>query len=278
MTFTIKKNIIVLLLLLIIVLIILVFYLYNNIEIYTNNNNNSDKLLKSLEVYDYPLDNKLRLGEKGDGGYIIGDIGNIYDCYISAGISNEESFTKDFIIKYNIDLFNCFAFDGTIDKYPYDYTKNISFIKKNINSFNDENNTNLHSLLDKYNNIFLKMDIEGGEIPWILSLNNSQLDKFKQIVIEIHGINDDTWNSSLNDKITCLEKLANTHYLIHAHGNNHSSIKNNIPDVIELTYIHKSLFNIKPKLNNTLLPINNLDFANNLDANDINLSFYPFTN
>ena len=194
MTFTIKKNIIVLLLLLIIVLIILVFYLYNNIEIYTNNNNNSDKLLKSLEVYDYPLDNKLRLGEKGDGGYIIGDIGNIYDCYISAGISNEESFTKDFITKYNIDLFNCFAFDGTIDKYPYNYTKNISFIKKNINSFNDEHNTNLVSLIDKYNNIFLKMDIEGGEIPWILSLNTEQLNKFKQIVIEFHGINDDTWN------------------------------------------------------------------------------------
>ena len=122
----------------------------------------------------------------------------------------------------------------------------------------------------------VKMDIEGGEIPWILSLNNNQLNKFKQIVIEFHGINDDSWGSSLNDKITCFEKLASTHYLIHAHGNNHSSTQNNIPDVIELTYIHKSLFNIKPKLNNTLLPINNLDFPNKLGANDINLSFYPF--
>ena len=272
MRFTIKKNIIVLLL---IIIIFLVCYLYNNTEIYTNNNN-SDKLFKSLEVHDYPLENKLRLGEKGDGGYVIGDIGNVYDCYISAGISNEESFTKDFIAKYNIDLFNCFAFDGTIDNYPYNYTKNISFIKKNINSFNDEHNTNLFSLIDKYNSIFLKMDIEGGEIPWILSLNNEQLNKIKQIVIEFHGINDDTWNSPLNDKITCFEKLASTHYLIHAHGNNHSSTQNNIPDVIELTYIHKSLFNIKPKLNTTLLPINNLDFANKLDAKDINLSFYPF--
>ena len=122
----------------------------------------------------------------------------------------------------------------------------------------------------------VKMDIEGGEIPWILSLNNNQLNKFKQIVIEFHGINDDSWGSSLNDKITCFEKLASTHYLVHAHGNTHASIKNNIPDVIELTYIHKSLFNTKPKLNNTLLPIENLDYANNLALKDINLSFYPF--
>jgi hypothetical protein len=273
MTFT-KKNI--KFLILIIILILLLCYIYNYIEIYTNENNNSNKLLKSLEVYYYPLNNKLRLGEKGDGGYIIGDIGNIYDCYISAGVSNEESFTKDFINKYNIDLFNCFAFDGTIENYPYNYTKNILFIKKNINNFNDEHNTNLFSLINKYNNIFLKMDIEGGEIPWILSLNNEQLNKFKQIVIEFHGINDDTWNATLNDKITCLEKIANTHYLIHAHGNNNSLIQNKIPDVIELTYIHKSLFNIKPTLNTTLLPINDLDFPNRLDKNDINLSFYPF--
>ena len=123
MTFTIKKNIIVLLL--IIILIILVCYLYKNTEMYTNNNNNSDKLFKFLEVHDYPLQNKLRLGEKGDGGYIIGDIGNIYDCYISAGISNEESFSRDFINKYNINKNDSYGFDGTINDYPYHFTENI---------------------------------------------------------------------------------------------------------------------------------------------------------
>lgn len=244
-------------------------HFYNNIE---------SRLLKSLEVYDFPLNKKFRLGEKGDGGYVIGDIDNIYDCYISAGISNEESFTRDFLNKYNIDIFNSFAFDGTIETYPYHYTKNISFIKKNINNFNDDNNTNLHSLINKYNNIFLKMDIEGGEIPWLLSLNDELLNKFKQIVIEFHGTNDDTWNATLNDKITCFEKLANTHYLIHAHGNNNGNTQNNIPDVIELTYIHKSLFDLTPKLNSTILPIHNLDFSNVIGKTDINLSFYPFVN
>jgi len=273
MKFT-KQSIIISIIIIIIVILIILILLSNKKDLFENNNYN---LLKSLEVYDFNINKKFRLGENKDGGYVMGDIGNIYDCYISAGVSTEESFTKDFINKYNIDPFDCFAFDGTIEKYPYDYTKNISFIKKNINSFNDEHNTNLHSLFNKYDNIFIKMDIEGGEYQWLLSLNDEQLNKIKQIVIEFHGINDDTWNSSLNDKIICFEKLAKTHYLIHAHGNNHSKTQNNIPDVIELTYIHKSLFENKPILNKTKLPIHNLDFTNN-GTDDYDLNFYPFTN
>jgi hypothetical protein len=57
---------------------------------------------------------------------------NSYDCYISAGVSNEESFSRDFINKYNMTSQNSFAFDGTINNYPYEYTKNITFYKKNI--------------------------------------------------------------------------------------------------------------------------------------------------
>jgi hypothetical protein len=43
------------------------------------------------------------------------------------------------------------------------YTK-YTIYKKNINNFNDDNNTNLYFLINKYNNIFLKMDIEGANI------------------------------------------------------------------------------------------------------------------
>jgi acetyltransferase-like isoleucine patch superfamily enzyme len=121
------------------------------------------------------------------------------------------------------------------------------------------------------------MDIEGGEYDWILSLNTSQLNKFKQIVIEFHGINDDTWNNKYNNKIECLKKLSTTHYLIHAHGNNCSFTINGIPDVIELTYINKSLFNCIPNFNTTPLPIQNLDSNNHfLIKEDIDLNFYPF--
>jgi hypothetical protein len=232
--------------------------------------------LELLKVYRF--DKKCRYGANTDGGYVTADLGNVYDCYISAGISNEESFSRDFINKYNMNEYNSFGFDGTIHNYPYNYTKNISFIQKNINSFDDDNNTNLSFLMSKYENIFLKMDIEGGEYPWLLNINEEYLKKFKQIVIEFHGITNDGWNCSYDDKVKCLEKLSNTHYIVHAHGNNNSHVINNIPDVIELTYVNKNYFDSVPELNTQSLPISNLDFQNHYGFDEINLNFYPFVN
>ena len=230
--------------------------------------------LNLLEVYKF--DTKLRLGDLGDGGYVIGDIGSKYDCYISAGINQEESFSRDFINKYNMNEYNCFGYDNTIHSYPYGYTKKISFIKKNINSFNNDDNTNLRVLIEKYDNIFLKMDIEGGEYPWLLALDSSHLQKFKQIVIEFHGINDDTWGCVYDDKIKCLEKLAQTHYIIHAHGNNNAGVEKGVPNVLELTYINKNVFDSKPEANDVPFPIENLDYRNVGFIDEIQLNAYPF--
>jgi hypothetical protein len=119
------------------------------------------------------------------------------------------------------------------------------------------------------------MDIEGGEYPWLLQLDEIQLNKFNQIVIEFHGITNDGYNCNNSDKVKCLDKLSITHYLIHAHGNNYAPVVNGIPDVIELTYVNKNMFNSIPEFNTTPLPIINLDFPNS-GSNDINLNFYPF--
>jgi hypothetical protein len=53
---------------------------------------------------------------------------------------------------------------------------------------------------------------------------------------------------------------------------------NNIPDVIEITYVNKSYFNSIPEFNTTPLPIPSLDFPNHTGLSDINLNFYPFVN
>lgn len=229
--------------------------------------------LDLLRVYQF--DNKIRLGNNYDGGYVIGDLDDGYDCYISAGIANEESFSRDFIKRYNMNEYNSFGFDGTINSYPYDYTNKISFIKKNISDIEDDKNTNLSYLISKYNNIFLKMDIESSEYPWLLNMSESQLQSFKQIVIEFHWITNDI-DFKLEDKIKCFRKLSNTHYIIHAHGNNYISSVNNIPQIIELTYVNKKYFNYIPELNTESLPIHNLDYPNNIFYQDVNLNFYPF--
>ena len=234
---------------------------------------------KYLRVFNYPNKYKIRLGNKGDGGYVIALVPGKYDFYISAGVSNEESFSRDFIKFYRMRKYNSYAFDGTINDYPYEYTKDITYIKKNINSFTDENNTNLKNFIDNFKNIFLKIDIEGSEFTWLASLTENDLMSFKQIVIEIHNIHDEHSDmNKYNWKIEGLKKLANTHYIVHAHANNYGPVVEIIPVVLELTYVRKNVFDWELSLNTNKLPDNLLDSPCNPGEPDIDLNFAPFVN
>ncbi len=227
-----------------------------------------------LTVYDCP--NKQRLGAIVDGGYVFAELEGGYDCYISAGVSNEESFSRDFIKQYGMNEYNSFAFDGTIKGYPYEYTKNITFLNKNIDTQNTDNTTNLHYLLERFSNIFLKMDIEGHEVKWFGCLTDQHLANIKQLAIEFHGINDDSWGYKRHQKLECFERLKKTHYLIHVHANNWGSVHiNGMPDVIECTFVNKSCFKTPPPLNTTVFPIKGLDYRNNPAVPDIDLNFEP---
>jgi hypothetical protein len=226
-----------------------------------------------LRVYDFPQ--KIRLGEKADGGYVIGDLSGSYDCYISAGVGDNESFSEDFLSFHKVGSTNSFAFDGTISEFPTKYKCDIQFIRKNIGELNDELTTNLSEQIDKYNDIFLKMDIESGEYPWLMWILPAQLQKFKQIAIELHSITSDhEYNNSI--KMTCLRKLCETHYLIHAHGNNGCNEFGGIPVVIELTFVRKTEFNSVPKWNTNPLPIPKLDYPNCDHNAEIMLNHFPF--
>ena len=232
--------------------------------------------LEYLKVYQF--DSKIRLGINSDGGYVIADLSGGYDCYVSAGVGREESFTREFLKKYSVNEFDTFGIDSSIESYPIEYTNNICFLKKNISDKNDSSNTNLSGIINKYCDIFLKMDIEGGEYGWIQWISEKDLQKFKQITIEVHGINNDSWGCSYEIKKECLRKLTKTHILVHAHGNNARYMTNYIPNVMELTYIRKNEVNGVLPLNTTKMPIENIDFPNNMNRPDHLLNFKPFTN
>ena len=232
----------------------------------------------------YHVDKKVRYGAQRDGGYVIADLkdhnqeDNPYDIYLSAGVSDEESFSRDFIQAHGMSKETAYAFDGTIHDYPYHYTREIQFVKKNIHHQETVNTTNLSTLLEQHRRVFLKMDIEGGEYPWLFHLDPALLKNIKQLVIEFHGITQDNneWGAIYPTKIQCLEKLAQTHYLIHAHGNNFGRQSNGIPDVIELTYVNKNHFPFPPPLNRQPLPLPGVDFPNNPNAADFPLTAPPF--
>lgn len=188
--------------------------------------------LYDLITYEVPIQ-KIRLGSKGDGGYVIVPSMK-YDFFLSCGLSDNVQFENDFLNLYDVP---CKGFDGTISSLPSNAHKNLDWVSKNIGPRNSDTETNLHEYLSKCKDIFLKMDIEGAEFDWIDSCSTEQLEHLKQIVIEVHWPNTDKkWDSIFH-------RLAETHWLVHIHGNNHCgcyTIEGRpIPEVLELTYIRK---------------------------------------
>ena len=228
-----------------------------------------------LRVYKSPFP-KIRLGKDNDGGYIIADIPNKhYKTLLAGGIQGDISYEESFIEKY--PSAQVFAFDGTINSLPKENAK-IHFIKKNIGSENNDETTNLHDIIDMNESIFVKMDIEGSEIPWIKSLRDDQMNKFEQIVMEFHYPFSD-------NEADIFDKINKNHYLIHFHGNNWCKYHNPsgvrvhggviIPDVFECTYLHKKYF--VPELNKELIP-SPLDMKNTEIYDEIYINYPPFVN
>lgn len=264
---------------------------------------NINSILNKLLLYKIPqsqLSKLARFGVDNDGGYVIlkpdsisSSQSLIWDLYISAGIGNEESFSKNFITYYGLQKNQCWAFDGTIASYPRQYKpcppQGIWFVSKNIGPQMTDMTVNLGRLISQYNNIFLKMDIEGAEYDWLLSLSVKQLTNFKEIVIEFHNINTDC-------RVANVWKLLNsTHMAIHIHPNNFGGTINNIPNVVEITYIRRNdcafitntdniietehditdpatdKWTIYPK-GTPIYPIKNIDFPNNPRTPDLYLT------
>jgi len=220
--------------------------------------------LSHLQVYK-SSHKKVRVGKDYDGGYIICDIPNIkYDIFISGGIETDISFENTFLEKYP-DL-DCVAYDGTISELPSGAHPKIQFHRKNLGDTNSDTYSNLQEYFEKYNNIFMKMDIEGWEYPLFDSIRDDQLLKISQLVIEFH-------NPYL---VTLQSRLAKTHWLVHFHANNASGMgPNGVPNVYECTYIRKDYdSNVIP--NPDPIPNPEIDMPNLQAYPDIILSGYPF--
>lgn len=250
--------------------------------------------------------NKVRVGKDNDGGYVINELPGKYDLFISGGISNDISFEIDFLKKYKDNNLKCFAFDGTISTLPLqnvsndnkDILQNINFIKKNLGNIETNNITNLSSYINSnydnntndYNNIFMKIDIEGHEfrlLPFLI--DNNYMSKIKQLVVEIHTPADiqmfPEYFSGLSDiknenMFELLNNINKTHTLVHFHGNNgcNTQVIDNIklPHVFECTYIRNDFITEKNK-NISILPTN-LDMKNIINKPDFYIDYYPFCN
>lgn len=148
--------------------------------------------------------------------------------------------------------------------------RRIIFHRKYLGQHNVNQTTNLREYFDQYNNIFMKLDIEGGEDDLFDSLTDQDLTKIKQLVIEFHS----------HTQVKIPTRLLKTHWLVHIHVNNYQSqvtIDGHVmlPEIFECTYVRK--------LEGEVLPFSTdpipspLDQPNIAGKSDVMLLGYPYT-
>jgi hypothetical protein len=243
---------------------------YNNFKIVEKNDTHVKRttILDCLTLYD--CQNKFRLGNQRDGGYIIAELNVKYDIILGGGVGNDIGFEKIFTEKYDV---SAAVFDAT-EQSGFKLTENepnILYKNLNISQNNTSTTTNWENYFAIYNNIFIKMDIEGAEWNYFNALPVQYLLKIAQLTIEFHFP-----RTASHFKI--LEKIAQTHYLIHFHANNNNQIIYRVegtnPAVFECTYVRKDLVP-KLSLNKEKLPTK-LDTPNVSSKPDHIIDYYPF--
>ncbi len=227
------------------------------------------KKIESLRVYAAPA--LIRIGKDNDGGYLIADLPIEYDTFLSGGISDDVSFEIQLLEKCK--TLRCHAFDPTIDRLPATHPR-LQFHKLAIGKSTTQS-TDLIPFLEEHQNAIIKMDIEGGEFDWLDSLTTCHLRRIAQLVIEFHNVRTlGRWD--------LLQRLAETHRLVHLHPNNYAGASGGgfvgsvfVPDIFECTYVRKDL--IDPvSFNHRVFP-HPLDQKNVPQQSDLILSGPPYT-
>jgi len=201
-------------------------------------------VLRLLRPFTVVGGDKIRVGRIHDGGYVmLRDFRKIEAAY-SLGIEKEVSWDRQ-IASYGIDIFQ---YDHTIDSLPelndrFHWSKiGISAVPKpdeNLNTLENLIIANDHSNL----NMLLKCDIEGHEYDMLNATPRFLLQKFSQIVMEIHGLERLFDINHAKFIYDALSKLTADHQVIHVHANNHAPYVIlggvPVPSVMELTLVRR---------------------------------------
>jgi hypothetical protein len=264
-------------------LIIFINIIFSKIKINTIvsgiKNSELNNFIKKLFIYDAGY-NLIRIGKKKDGGYLIPDILNKINYCFSPGVGLSTDF-EDHLKKKKI---LSFLADGTVDD-PSTTNKKYSFIKKNLDTFNDHKCMTLKKWIsDKLSceknvnklGLMLQMDIEGSEIKIINHTKNSDLKKFKVMLIEFHYFQSIVTKGGLKIYNKIFSKILKNFIIVHIHPNNccgFSKINSiNIPNVMEFTFLNKNIIKYK-KLLTYNMP-HKYDYKNILNKKDVKLPDY----
>ena len=256
-------------------------------------------LPKFLKPYHTKLTNLIRIGPKNDGGYIIDKrVLNKTNILITCGLNDDWEFEKSFFkIKPTIQIT---AFDHTVNQdfwikrfkkdiisflllkklriskildifkyinYCLFFSENKKhYIKKIVFKKKNEEEITIPTILENYEKVFLKIDIEGDEYKILNDIKKSSK-KIIFLVIEFHDL-----HKNINKIKKFLKGLDLK--IIHIHANNYGDIdKYSNPKVIELSLLNTKKIKVNNVFSKRKYPIVNLDYKNFKRRNEIKIKF-----
>jgi hypothetical protein len=183
----------------------------------------------------------IRLGPKGDGGYLVpDDLTGIAACF-SPGVALVSGFEKD-CAELGMKVFMA---DQSMEG-PAESHALFHFTKKYVGATTNDHFMTMDdwvgsSLPDDDSDLLLQMDIEGAEYETILRMSDALVQRCRIIVAEFHDL-DQLWSSPFfRLAASVFDKILQTHSCVHIHPNNCcGSLQNDgldIPRVMEFTFL-----------------------------------------
>lgn len=246
----------------------------------------------------------LRVGDSGDGGYVIGRQSmNRANALVSLGIATEWSFDSEFLRhRPRIQYLACDRGSGTLVhlvaamrnaliggnwraarsslstamrffRHVPPWRRRRRFLRKWIRSgVNDPKRdyrwSDVLERLGVSTPIFVKMDIEGGEyelIPEMIRRESRHPGFFSGLSIEFHDI-----RVRESEFIASVSELLKFFAIVHVHANNCVALSSDFPDVLEITFAPRvDVSNTRIRT----LPNTALDAPNDPNTPDYSLYF-----
>lgn len=199
-----------------------------------------DSFLQPYDT-DTPL---IRMGDFGDGGYLVpDDLRGIVACY-SPGVSEQASFEMD-MAKRGIPSFMA---DASVEKPPLN-VPGAHFVRKYLGDRDRGEFMTLATWVrqtdpDPAADLLLQMDIEGAEYATLAAAPRDLLRRFRVIVIELHHLPSVLTKPRFQKAaLAAFEKLREDFVTVHLHPNNVSgSVEiagETIPRVVEATLLRR---------------------------------------
>lgn len=235
-------------------------------------------IIRKLQPMRVESHQKIRAGNKNDGGYVmVDDFEDILAAY-SLGICDDVSWDLE-VANRDIEVF---LYDHTIATLPESHVK-FHWRRQGIASKEHAQFTTLTGAVASNGhlsspNLLLKCDIEGSEWEVLAGIESSLLSNFRQIIIELHNLDrlgDATFLMQFTSAIT---KLTDNHTVVHVHGNNNAGLVlmsglPPLPECLELTLVRTSNYSLVPS---TEVYPTNLDAPCHPDKPDLMLGAFRY--